>query len=162
MQIGKAKTLLLAKKNLLILYFKECTCRKTLASGWLGGFIVWDHSFSTYAKFSEKLTFLILWYALIRPCLFYRLWAAFSRDVFQCCLTFSWIELQMLPRCCLIDKSIITLRQVLYLLYLCPTLDLGLFMSHLFYLFFSFIFIFIRMNRIISLIQTHLLFWLFF
>ena len=85
----------------------------------------------------------------------------FSTQI-QCCLTFSWIELQMLPRCCLIDKSIITLRHVLYLLYLCPTLDLGLFMSHLFYLFFSFIFIFIRMNRIISLIQTHLLFWLFF
>ena len=27
---------------------------------------LWDHSFSTYAKFSEKLTFLTPWYAHVR------------------------------------------------------------------------------------------------
>ena len=46
----------------------------------------------------------------------------------QCCLTFSWVELQMLLRCCLIRISIIILKQVLYLQYLCPCLDLGPFM----------------------------------
>ena len=46
----------------------------------------------------------------------------------QCCLTSSWIELQMLIGCCLIHINIILVRQFLYLLYLCPRLDLGLFM----------------------------------
>ena len=38
---------------------------------------------------------------------------------------------QMLLRCCLIYISIIILRHFLYLLYLCPCLELGLFMSYL-------------------------------
>ena len=50
----------------------------------------------------------------------------------QCCLIFAWIELQMLLRCCLIHISFIILRHFLYLLYLYPCLDLGLFMSYLF------------------------------
>ena len=79
----------------------------------------------------------------------------------QCCLTFSWIELQMLLRCCLTHVSIIILGHTLYLLYLCPCLDLGLFMPYLCDLFFNFIFIFIMINRIISWIQTHLFFCLF-
>ena len=58
----------------------------------------------------------------------------------QCCFTFTWIELQMLLRSCLIHINIIT-RQFLYYLYLCPCLDLGLFMSYLSDLFFIFIFI---------------------
>ena len=65
----------------------------------------------------------------------------------QCCLTFSWIELQMLLRYCLIYISIIILRHFLYLLYLCPSLDQGLFISYLCYLFFIFIFVMVnRMN----------------
>ena len=36
---------------------------------------------------------------------------------------------EMLLRCCLIHVSIIIVRHVLYLLYLCSCLDLGLFMS---------------------------------
>ena len=43
-----------------------------------------------------------------------------------------------LLRCCLIHISIIIVRHFLYLLYLCPWLDLGLFMSYLCDLFFSF------------------------
>ena len=39
----------------------------------------------------------------------------------QCCLTFSWIELQILLRCCLIHISIIMLIHFLYLIYLCPS-----------------------------------------
>ena len=35
----------------------------------------------------------------------------------QCCLIFSWIELQMLLRCCLIHLSIIIPRHFFYLLY---------------------------------------------
>ena len=68
----------------------------------------------------------------------------------QSCLTLSWIELQVLLRCCLIHISIIMLRHFLYLLYLCPCLDLcrclDLFMSYLYDL--LFIFIFIIINRI--------------
>ena len=42
----------------------------------------------------------------------------------QYCLTFSWIELQMLLRCCLMHINIILLRSYfLYLVYLCPCLD---------------------------------------
>ena len=76
----------------------------------------------------------------------------------QCCLTFSWIELQMLLRCCLIHKSITIMRRFLYLLYLCPCLDLVLFMSYLCDLFFFFFSIFIMINCTISRIQTDLFF----
>ena len=44
----------------------------------------------------------------------------------------------MLLRCCLIHISIIILKHFLYLLYLCPCLDVGLFMSYLCNFFFSF------------------------
>ena len=76
----------------------------------------------------------------------------------QCCLTFSWIELQTFLRCCLVHISIIILGHFLNLLYLCSCLDLGLFILYLYDLFF----IFIMINRIISWIQTHLFFCLFF
>ena len=56
----------------------------------------------------------------------------------QCCLTFSWSEFQMLLRCCLIQTSIIMLWHFLYLLYLCPCQDLGLFMLYPCYLLFYF------------------------
>ena len=74
-------------------------------------------------------------------------------------LIFSWIELQMLLRCCLIHISIIIVRHFLYTLYLCSFLDLGLFMSYICDLFFIFFFIFITINCIISWTQTHLLFF---
>ena len=116
----------------------------------------------------------------------------------QCCLTFSWIEIQMLLKCCLnlswrrslsyrkqsidllcismdwflykgtcfmkelIHISIIILRDFFYLLYMCPCLDQGLFMSYVCDLFFIFIFIFIMINQIILWINTRLLFCLFF
>ena len=80
----------------------------------------------------------------------------------QCCLTFVWIELQMLLRCCLIHISIIIVRYCLYVLYLCSFLDLGLIVSYLCDLFFIFVFIFIMINCIALWIQTHLFFCLFF
>ena len=49
-----------------------------------------------------------------------------------------------------------------YLLYLCPCVQLGLFILYLCDLFFIFIFIFIMINRIILWIQTHLFFCLSF
>ena len=67
-------------------------------------------------------------------------------------------QLQMLLRCCLIHTSIIILKHFLYLLFLCPCQDLGLFMAYLCYCFFIFIFIFIVVNRIISRVQTRLFF----
>ena len=70
-------------------------------------------------------------------------------------LTFSLIELQMLLRCRLINISIIIVRHFLYLLYLCPCIDSGQFISYLCDLFFIFIFICIMINRLISWTQTH-------
>ena len=77
----------------------------------------------------------------------------------QWCLFFSWIELQILLRCCLIHISIIIVRHFSHVLYLCSCLDLGLFIS---YLCFIFTFVFIMINRIISLIQKNWSFCLFF
>ena len=69
----------------------------------------------------------------------------------------------MLLRCCLIHRNIIITRKFLYLLYFCPCLDLGLFMSYLYDLLFIFIFIAILTNRIIShcvkSVQIRSIFW---
>ena len=92
----------------------------------------------------------------------------YENRFFSTCLTFFCIEYQMLLSCCLIQVSIITLRNFLYLLYSCPCLDLGLFflvprcMSNIRDLFFIFIIIFITISCIISGIQTYLFFSLFF
>ena len=75
----------------------------------------------------------------------------------QCCLTISWIEPQMLLRCCLAYTIIIMLRHILHLVYLCPCPDLGLFMSYLCDIFFIFSLTFIKIN-IILLKQTQLFF----
>ena len=64
----------------------------------------------------------------------------------KCCLTFSWIELQMLLKCCLIHVNIVILSHFLLLLCLSPYLELGLFMSNLCNLCGIFIFIFINEN----------------
>ena len=61
----------------------------------------------------------------------------------QRCLAFSWIELHMLLRCCLLHIGIIIVRHFLYLVYFCPCLDVGLFMLYQFGLFYTFIFIMI-------------------
>ena len=74
------------------------------------------------------------------------------------CLTFSWIELQMLLKCCLIHLTIIILRNILYLAYLCQCLGLNLFMSYLYDLFFIFILISIVIKHIKSFKQTYLFF----
>ena len=76
----------------------------------------------------------------------FRLQRFFSTQL-RCCLFFSWIELQMLLICCLIRLRMIKLRHYLYLLYLFPGLDLGLFMSYLCDLIFNFFFILIMINR---------------
>ena len=68
----------------------------------------------------------------------------------QCCLTFSWTELRMLLRCCLIQTSIVIMRHFSYLLYWCPCLDLGLCILYLCNLFFMFIIIIIMINLRIS------------
>ena len=121
--------------------------------------------FSTVIK-SCKVTITVITtfqhYIYTRPttCFFYKQ-CVFSTKP-QCCLTVSWIEPGMLLRCCLIHISMIILRHVLYLLCLCPRLDLGLFMSYLCDSFLIFIFIFIMINRIILWTQIHLFFCLFF
>ena len=64
----------------------------------------------------------------------------------------------MLLRCCLIYITIFILRHILYLVYLCPCLGLGLFMSYLCDLFFVFSLIFMVINHIPLFKQTYLLF----
>ena len=76
----------------------------------------------------------------------------------QYCLTFPWIELQMLLGCRLIHITIITLRHILQLVYLCPCLVVGLFMSQLCDLLFIFSLIFIVINHKITIKQRHLFF----
>ena len=79
----------------------------------------------------------------------------------QCCLTFSWIELNMMLRSWLIYISTIILGRFLYLVYLCPCLDLLLFMSYpcnLFLILFSFSWWF---NHAISLEETYFFFCTF-
>ena len=76
----------------------------------------------------------------------------------QCCLTFSWIELQMLLRCCLIHITIIILRHILYSVYLCPCLGVGLFILFFCALLFIFSLFFISVTHITSLKETHLSF----
>ena len=65
----------------------------------------------------------------------------------QYCLTFSWIELQMLLMCCLIHMTIIILRHFLYFLYWSPCLNPDLFMSYLWDLFVFFVIISIIINK---------------
>ena len=71
----------------------------------------------------------------------------------KCCLTFSWIELQMLLRCCLIHISIIKPKHCLYLLYLWSRLNEGVFRSYPCDFFFS---------LSSSFLQTYFFFWLFY
>ena len=96
-------------------------------------------------------------YIWIKYTLFYK--QRFFSTQPQCCLRFSEIELQMLLRWCLIHIAIITLRQILYIVCLCPCLGLGLVMSYLCDLFFiSCDLIFIVIYHITSLKQTYLFF----
>ena len=81
-------------------------------------------------------------------CFFYK--QHFFSTQTQYCLTFSWIEFQMLLRCCLIDTVTTILRHILYLVYLCPSLDRCLFMLYLCDLFFIFCLIFIVINYVTS------------
>ena len=67
----------------------------------------------------------------------------------------------MMRSCCLIHKTIIILRHNFYSVYLGPCLSLSQFMSYFCDLFFIFSLIFIVINHIASLKQTHLLFVLF-
>ena len=64
----------------------------------------------------------------------------------------------MMFRCCLIYITIIIQRHILYLVYLCPFLGLGLFMSYLYDLFFIFNLIFIVINHKTSFKQMYLFF----
>ena len=72
------------------------------------------------------------------------------------CATF-FFHSQLSASVSLIHITIVTLRFLLYLILLCSCLGHGLFMSHPFDLFFIFSLIFIIINHIISLKQTHLL-----
>ena len=76
-------------------------------------FFSWDYIFWNYF-FLAEVTLKRCWYA---P---FFISKAFFPNQPQCCLSFSWIELQMLLRCCLIHVSIIILTaKTLYIYYIC-------------------------------------------
>ena len=77
----------------------------------------------------------------------------------QCCLTFSWIDLQMSLMCCLLHETIIILRCISYLVYLCPFVGIGL--LYICDLFFIFSIIFIVINHTTSFKQTYLFYVIF-
>ena len=104
---------------------------------WVKGLKGW-----TERKFSKKAY--IVSSALIGNTGFFYKQGFFSTQP-QCCVICSWIELQMLLRCCLIHIITIVLRGILHVVYLCPCLDLGLFRSYFCDLFFIFSFIFISL-----------------
>ena len=108
--------------------------------------ISWRFHIMTHFTFWDMCT----WYI---PFFYQR---CFSSTQLQCCITFSWMELQVLLRCCLIHVSMVMIKHFLCLLHLHPCLDLGLFMSYLCDLFFIFIFIFIMINQMILWMQTQL------
>ena len=89
-----------------------------------------------------------------------------SHAFFQLSLSVAWLFYELSFKCCLggcpIHINIIIMWHFLYLLYLYLFLNLGLFISYLCDLFLILIFIFITINRVISWIQTHLFFCLFF
>ena len=113
---------------------------------------------------SHFFSFLSFWVRLLlaKNDMMIGLHAFYKQRVFwtppQYCLTLSWIELQMLLRRCLIHIAIFVPGHILYLVYLCPCLGLGLLMSYPCDLFFMFILIFIVINYITSLKQAHLVF----
>ena len=77
----------------------------------------------------------------------------------KCCITFSWIELQILLSCCLININIVILRYFSYLVCLCPSVSRPssiyvVSVSSTFHFHLHFIII----KRVISWIQTHLFF----
>ena len=74
-------------------------------------------------------------------------------------MSFSRTELWMFFRYCLIHITIIILRHNLYILCLCPCLDLDLFMPHLCDLFFISSLILIVINYITWFKLTYLFFW---
>ena len=74
----------------------------------------------------------------------------------RCCLT--WIEPQILRKCCLLHMGIILPRCIIFCIFVSIFIRLRLFTSSLCDLFFIIIFIFITVNHIISLKQTHFLF----
>ena len=74
--------------------------------------------------------------------------------------SFSWSELQMLFRCYIKASQCWGTFYIFYIYYIC--VDLGLLLSYLCDLFFISIFIFNKVNRMISWIRTYMLFCLFF
>ena len=79
----------------------------------------------------------------------------------QCCSTFSWIELKILLRFCLIHVTITMLRHILYLVYLCPCVGLSLFNFYPNDLFFILSLIFIAINHITSLNRRNCFLYIF-
>ena len=68
----------------------------------------------------------------------------------------------MLLRCCLIHITNIVLLNILYLVYLCSCLGLGLFILYLCDILFIFSLIFIIINHIILSKETHLFCYIFY
>ena len=92
----------------------------------------------------------------------YTLFYKYKQRIFstkpQCCLTFLWIEPQMLLKNCLLHINMILPRH--YTLSICVYVYVSVFQLN--NLFFIIIFVFIPINHIISIKQEHLFIWIFF
>ena len=95
---------------------------------------------SDLSEFFKSITIFInpMWKSWLPTCFFYK--QCFSSIEPQCCLTFSWIELQMLPMCCLLHiyKHHYTERHISYSVYFGPRVGLGLFICCILVIYFSF------------------------
>ena len=103
---------------------------------------------------SSELLFLNFVTIFVNTCFFYK--QHFFSTQPQCCLTFSWFGFQVLLRCCLVHISIIIISRPIFTI-----VSMSRCRSIYVVSMWSF-FIFIIINCIISWIQIHLFFCLFY
>ena len=109
--------------------FTQCISIQKVCNSFLVKWILltWSYNLTILWKLKSNIRF----YSYT---LFYK--QRFLPTQLQCVLTFPWIQLQFLLMCCLFRITITLLRLILYLVYLWPRLDLVLFMSHLWSIFY--------------------------
>ena len=110
----------------------------------------WPYALQNQLYGNTETPMVLTWTKLVNSVRAFFISNAFFATQTQCCLTFSWIELQMLLRFSLIHIATMILRHIFYLVYLCPSLDESLFMLCLRDLFFNFSLIFIDIIYVTS------------
>ena len=122
--------------------------------------MVWQKSYAAVYMRKPKYFFFLHEKSSVYIARFFYKQRVFSLQS-QCCSTFSWIELKILLRFCLIHVTITMLRHILYLVYLCPCLGLSLFNFYPNDLFFILSLIFIVIYHITSLNRRNCFLYIF-